>query len=436
MAQESPTINSTVPASGWVVLLVLAGACKPNVDDGICEGPMCSAASETFEGGWGEDAGQPAEGELCDPVPFQSSDVCGDGIVGEEELCDDANDVDDDGCSNACVSTRGQHVTNFAMDGARAITGIPGPTPEETTIVLGTDPASLIAVDTSGSVLWSTSMGEPGFMIQDVQRTDTNETVVAGASTSDVDFNLWLARIDSQGQIVSITSPDSSRGAPHADTLLRADGSLIVVGFRPIDSGLNDQAGVFAYDIAFARIWDAGLWNLATEPVEPTELSDGTIVVVARRGELFEGTQFRSLGFQLDALDSNGQSLWGKSEICSVDIGARVPGLAALSDDTILVGLDREEGNELLRYDQDTLVSRERWPRYSSYQQIIADDQGGAWLVGDGGSGSYVAYWHPDPARRWIGPTSGTGGVLDAWLEPGRRIWYTTSTGEVFAVSI
>jgi hypothetical protein len=86
-----------------------------------------------------------------------------------------------------------------------------------------------------------------------------------------------------------------------------------------------------------------------------------------------------------------------------------------------LVGLNRDDGHEL---------------RYSSCRQIIADDQGGAWLVSDGISGSQVAYWHPDPARRWVGPMVGTGGVYDAWLEPGRRIWFTTSSGEVLAVSI
>jgi cysteine-rich repeat protein len=50
--------------------------------------------------------------EKCEPVPYQGSSVCGDGIVGEEELCDDANSVDDDGCSNTCESTRGELVAN------------------------------------------------------------------------------------------------------------------------------------------------------------------------------------------------------------------------------------------------------------------------------------------------------------------------------------
>jgi hypothetical protein len=326
-------------------------------------------------------------------------------------------------------------VASFVLDGAMVIAGVPGATPEQTTIVIGTDAASVVAVDTSGAMSWSTPVGEPEFVIRDIQATQAGESVVAGTSSL-YEYDLWLARLDAQGQLVSSTAPDPNRGGPHADTLLRADESLVVVGSQPGVDGFIDHAGAFTYDAALEPIWEAALWGNFVEPVEPAELSDGTIIIVANRVQPYEGTQIWSIGLNLSALDPNGALLWTIAEICSVDIGARVPALASLSDDTILVGLIRDGGNELLRYDQDTLVSRERWPAYSSYPQIIADDQGGAWLVDDGEDGSHVAYWHPDPARRWVGSGTITGGVRDAWLEPGRRIWYTTWTGEVFAVSI
>ena len=431
--------------SNYAVALLLMGACTPDEKGGLDEGTDTESGSGDGDGdfgdgdgdGNGDGDGEMGSGQLCDPAPFLSSNACGDGIVGEDETCDDANAVDDDGCSNSCVNARGQIVVNFARMGAGAIAGVPGPTPEQTTIVLGIDPASIEAVDPSGAQLWSTPLSESEFVVRDIQVTQAGEYVVAGTS-SIYEWDLWLARLDAQGQVISSKPLDPSRGGPHADTLLRADESLVVVGFREINDGLADSAGTFAYDAALDSNWETTTqWGDYRHPIEPTELSDGSVIVGGDYLQSFEGQEIWSRGLHLTALDPMGEVLWTETELCSVDIGAEIRALAALSDDKILISMHQDGGDELLVYDQDSLVSREQWPLfYASHEQIFADDQGGAWLVGDADTGSYVAYWHPDPARRWIGEPANTGGVIDAWLEPDRRIWYTTGTGQVFGVSI
>jgi cysteine-rich repeat protein len=59
--------------------------------------------------------------ETGEPEP-----ICGDGSVAADELCDDGNSVDDDGCSNACVP-RACPITWMHIDDSPTINHVAGP---------------------------------------------------------------------------------------------------------------------------------------------------------------------------------------------------------------------------------------------------------------------------------------------------------------------
>lgn len=66
------------------------------------------------EGGQGGEGGEPDP----DPVPF-----CGDGLIDEDEQCDDGNEEDGDGCSSVCeeevvepIETEGEILIHIVVD--------------------------------------------------------------------------------------------------------------------------------------------------------------------------------------------------------------------------------------------------------------------------------------------------------------------------------
>ena len=68
-------------------------------DDGNTEDEDGCSSSCTVEDGWKcEEAGQP-----CTKDDAPQDVVCGDGIIGGEEQCDDGNTADEDGCSSVCA---------------------------------------------------------------------------------------------------------------------------------------------------------------------------------------------------------------------------------------------------------------------------------------------------------------------------------------------
>ncbi|MFO7567813.1 MAG: DUF4215 domain-containing protein [Enhygromyxa sp.] len=106
-------MNSTFTFCNIALIVALAGALGPACEadsSGLCgeglaeDDHSCSQETDEDESeGDGEGADESegeseGEGEGDEP-----SFACGDGVVEGDEECDDGNEVDDDGCSNACT---------------------------------------------------------------------------------------------------------------------------------------------------------------------------------------------------------------------------------------------------------------------------------------------------------------------------------------------
>jgi fibro-slime domain-containing protein len=76
-----------------------------NCDDGNTKsGDGCSADCTTIEPGWTCPKGVGSPGGSCSKLP---TGVCGDGVLGAGESCDDGNTASNDGCSSTCVAEVG-----------------------------------------------------------------------------------------------------------------------------------------------------------------------------------------------------------------------------------------------------------------------------------------------------------------------------------------
>jgi cysteine-rich repeat protein len=102
-------------ASTLFILSVLAACTQPSLDEGAAttssgetndetetsngESTTETDGTETSETDTDTDTGTDTETETGEPEP---DPICGNGAIEGPELCDDGNEVDDDGCSNAC----------------------------------------------------------------------------------------------------------------------------------------------------------------------------------------------------------------------------------------------------------------------------------------------------------------------------------------------
>lgn len=138
-----------------------------------------------------------------------SSPACGDGVVDAEEVCDDGNAVNGDGCNNDCSP--------------------------------------------SGKLLWEYVSGESGYDdIRAVAAAEDGTIVVGGTRPGAGSGNdRWLARFDPEGEIVwsqkydGAATAESMLGvAPHGGGIYatgnidRADGREVWVGALDVDGGL------------------------------------------------------------------------------------------------------------------------------------------------------------------------------------------------------
>ncbi len=376
---------------------------------------------------------------VCGQLPEYESTTCGDGLVLGAETCDDGNAVAGDGCS-ACVSDVSGNILDFFPSPAnRHIAVLPGPVPEQTTVFVARGAqAEIVALDVEGNELWVTapdafgSQARPG----PLRALEDGSIQAVGWYGDEEAYEprlLWTARLDAQGGVSSYFEFEE-RSLAVGDPLLRADGSMVVVGGYDGELYHYDN-GVWGFDSAGSTLWSALPWGedpIIEAPKGATEQSDGTVMVLYSTAVTLGGLDdvaFNGVG--LIAFDpADGDELWRSSVECDeppFEPSVRARNIAALSDGTLLVVGDRVFTSELFHLDAaGELISRERWPDLDEtlqVQDVIADEAGGAWIAGPlvGSEGAWVGYWHPDPARRWIGGAANP--YRDIALEPDERLW-------------
>lgn len=144
----------TEKLSGLLPLLALT-ACPLQIDigDNPQDPPLAGSDSSDSSDSSGEpttDAPEPTTGD--EPVPA----VCGDGLVGADEPCDDGNDDPHDGCAADCTRTG---VLQWQYEPADAFT--PAALAIDATgvlIVVGED--QILAVDPDGAELWRRTIAD------------------------------------------------------------------------------------------------------------------------------------------------------------------------------------------------------------------------------------------------------------------------------------
>lgn len=264
-------------------LLVLAG-CQVPIHVG--DNPLEESASS---GGGSEDSGgEPTGGEDA-PV------VCGDGVVGAGEVCDDGNDEAEDGCDAACARTGNVQwsytptaplgISDVAVDGdGRVILAGPGrvlalgPDGEELwerevvdadafmqvvvdssrRIYLGSGVGVVYGLDPEGHELWREGEVLPagGRGISGIAVTDDTFYSLVNEGTHTEEQRIVLRTHDRDtGEIAS--SVGSPPGTPALGYGLAVSGSRVVaVGFGSGDAEppLTVQAMVAVFDLAGAPV--------------------------------------------------------------------------------------------------------------------------------------------------------------------------------------
>lgn len=162
-----PRIN-TLRAFPIFVALVASGCPLPLV---IGQNPEDDPDSGTGTGSTGGTTGEPtSSGTGAEPG------VCGDGVVGAGEACDDGNAEPHDGCDAACGRT-GVLEWTVADPGATAVTV------DKAGRIVAVAGNRVFALDPGGELLWETTVGNGGGFI-DVAVDDAGRIYVADRLTA------------------------------------------------------------------------------------------------------------------------------------------------------------------------------------------------------------------------------------------------------------
>lgn len=262
--------------------LLLATACPSDstttTDSGSDTDPT-TTTSDTTDPDVTTTTGTPTTTDATTDAPTSTSTgpapaVCGDGLVGEAEVCDDGNDEPDDGCNSKCEKTADvlwTYMHNGAadeFDSARAVAidktgriilaGIEGVSPADTD-------ALLIALNPDGTELWRKTypdmLGERnGF--EHVVVDDDGNIFAAGYEEGPDDSAMAVVRsFDADGN-EGWSFVDGSPVMDYASNrrLLLADGALYSTGQEDL-LDMGTQMTVRRHDLATGE----AVWKTVTQ---------------------------------------------------------------------------------------------------------------------------------------------------------------------------
>jgi cysteine-rich repeat protein len=199
------------------IVVVLAGACgdgKVNGEEGSSSEGSSSAGSTMpgTESSTEVGGSSSSIGTVADSSSSGGGAVCGDGVVEGDEPCDDGNDIDDDACSNDCMShcalaweavidpepTMVQSIAQVVRDDAGdlvmagTIEPLSGDTPP-TALWVG-------KYDADGNEIWSGVRGPDGTRAVGIAVDDAGAIYVAAETISDAgDIDGLVLALDADG---------------------------------------------------------------------------------------------------------------------------------------------------------------------------------------------------------------------------------------------
>jgi cysteine-rich repeat protein len=202
------------------------------------------STSSGLTGSDGDPQGDSSTGEPPDP--------CGNGVMDPGEACDDANEIDGDGCNADCF-TSGQVEWMQTFDSS--------PTAQDVVQGLAVGASGLTAIVGEAGYLTSQRFtavyaadGTPGFQLvetggpEDVAILDDDAIVLAGSSAG----QLLVRRISAGGDVVWEVSDPETPGATARSVVLDEAGEILVGGESPVGGmiwrfdGRGAQLGAFA----------------------------------------------------------------------------------------------------------------------------------------------------------------------------------------------
>lgn len=306
-----------------VAILLASAACGDDVPDAGGSDTEPATVGSTGTTGDGSPTGSTSPGEAATsgddtsgategtetgfdpPVP-----MCGNGYVEEGEQCDDANRVDDDDCSNACLVPCG--IDRTLLELAPTLDSIVDPvdvepTPEGGTVALALlreittdargnqtiadDVARVLAWDAAGRLAWETTVqSDDGDVVPAGIAVEGSGDVFVAATADAVDGGRSivvrrLAAADGAEVWTQTIDGDVPGGDDVASGIaLAADGDLIVAGHVRVADGDND---VWVRRVSAAdgsEIWTA---THSGTPSGGFSTDSGGPVAVAADGEVY-----------------------------------------------------------------------------------------------------------------------------------------------------
>lgn len=260
----------------------------------------------------------PDTGGTTNPPP-----VCGNGMVEGIEQCDDANDVNGDGCDNDCTETLDTSIWQITEGGDAAVReagqGVAVGDGDEIVAVgyivdAVSDPDVFIRkTDPDGNEIWTVqsdlSMGGEDRAYGVAIDATGNIAVTGETDTAPASSDVWLAVLDTAGVELWSTTIDGPAGGNDGGRAVAfdADGNVGVAGL--VRAGDNDNdIWVAMYDGAGAELWSETVAG-------PEELDDrGSGVVFDEEGNLYVSGFVNLGGFNrniwLRKYDAGGTEVW------------------------------------------------------------------------------------------------------------------------------
>jgi cysteine-rich repeat protein len=319
---------------------------------------------------------------------------CGNGFVEDGEECDDANDQDNDGCSNTCllpcgiewtaVSLPPSDLSNFdprdVVQDARGRTSVVAYLEEIVSDQRGNqtsldEDALVLQFDADGTPLLETRVGldEEGDLDVVGVAVDGDGAMYVAATVEfagcDTVSDIRLIKLASDGEVVWSATHDSA--VDTADDLafgvaIGGDGNPVVSGQVRAGDG-DDDVWVGSFDAGDgAELWTA-TWSgtpnggFSTDDGGPLSVgSDGTVYVLAREYIDFQTASVRVLAF--DGVADTGTSVF-VPEVAPGQLTLQPGDLAVADDDTLLLSFIRvlPAGPEYYAVRVDPQTGDEQW---------------------------------------------------------------------------
>lgn len=384
----------------WIAPLLLlyapmAAGCVQITD---FEAPLEGSSDD---GAPGSDTGDSSGTEGSDAGP-----LCGNGMLDPEEECDDANQLDGDGCQSDCTLGGGEVLFTVEDEGFGA--GLSVLALPDGGFVVVAQRNDLLRFDADGQQLWAQALDFEGSFVGGLALAPDGDVLVVGTAIIDPDFaigELWVSeRSAVDGSEQWLARPDIPLLSRWGNVIASGpDGALRVGGF---DGG---EGGSVPLMVGLATDGTLQWWDQA--PELGGEYAEATSVLVLPDGStVFAG--FGGLSDEVWArrVDAGGQELWTTTYGFSELAGPRAL-LERGSDGTLYLaatGYD-DEGTHttvITLADDGSRLSTHAWKRSDAVGQKLYGT-----ALSDAGT-LYLAGSQQDPDASLYGALDGQGNPL------------------------